>query len=457
MDNSLPLRVHNRATEQGATNAQLAPVQRESSAESFSGSKWILSRELDLLLCCGGLVWILFVFQVFAIEVAGSMFLSDVLAMFATIGAHAFGETHIAATLFILYGTRLFGQAAVRRSGPRVPERSKNSFVVQSIYLPVVGALVCLSGLLIQGVTGILLKIYLLWVVQHFIAQAYGIALIYCHKHSYQLQRIEKQSFQFLLNSMAAVVIIRQLTDERWSTSNMLGIEIPFWGPLPAAVYEAAVLALQCGTVLFCALIVAKFVRERRSFPLPAMLLVVTIVATFLLPHVWSDLLLLYVPPFFHGTQYLAVTLSRHIRDHNNSVAPEVEMEVPGAEVGSNVSQVVKEQRTDTGARVNFQVRKMCSRAASLRQLVLSYFASLLVLSVVLYVCVPGLLMVGGYSWQVAFANVFCVVNLHHFLTDMAIWRSSKSARNCPRYSFVSLWRRSKSPTNSVSVYCGKR
>ena len=40
-----------------------------------------------------------------------------------------------------------------------------------------------------------------------------------------------------------------------------------------------------------------------------------------------------------------------------------------------------------------------------------------------IYVAMPRLLQEFGFSYTLAFATVFVTINIHHFLTDAAIWK----------------------------------
>lgn len=342
---------------------------------------WILNGYLDLLLCCGGLVWLLFFLQYFVVDRFGSVIAGNLLAIFVAVSGHTFGETHVAATLLKLFGS----------------EQMRRRYAVQSSYVPMAALFIYISGLVIPGFTAVLLKLYLLWVIQHFIGQTYGIVLVYCHKRNYGLQKIEKNSLALILNSTAAFAIIRQLTYEQWHTDTMLGEHIPFWGPLPPLIYDFALILLQFSTTVFCALILLKFVLHRRTFPFPAMLTMFTMLAALLLPQNASDVLWVYLPALFHGSQYIGLTLSGELKRHE-SIAITEGPEKP-ATASSNEPP---------------------------KQVVLRYFSSLLLVAVALYVMVPAVITLFGYSWQSAFTNLFCVVNLHHFLTDMAIWKSRK-------------------------------
>jgi hypothetical protein len=352
-------------------SAQQHQETNKSPSDSPARFPWILNPVIDILFCCGGIVWLLFALQYWIVDPSENVFYAGLLSISATIAAHTFGETHIAATLF-----RLYSNKAMRRKHFGL-----------AVFLPIVTVLLCACGLHIPGFTAILLKLYLLWVIQHFTGQTYGFVLIYCFKRGYLLNRLDKLTLACLLNCSAALAIVRQLTFEQWSAPAFLGQQLPFWGPLPEAIYDICVFALQLSAIAFAFRIVKKLIVERTQFPVPAMLLILTIISTLVSQQDAASVLFIYVPSLLHGTQYLALTLSQNLKEHH--------CDLPADKIWTVIFKNVG----------------------------LRYFGSLILVAVALFIGVPALISLFGFSWQLAFANVFCLINLHHFLTDMHIWK----------------------------------
>ena len=103
----------------GCVTAAPSPNDREGSNKSEAASQkypWIVNAPVDLLFCCGGIVWILFAVHYFVLGPSGGAGngLGQMLAISTIAGTHALGETHIAATLARIYKT----PQSVRRFAP---------------------------------------------------------------------------------------------------------------------------------------------------------------------------------------------------------------------------------------------------------------------------------------------------------------------------------------------------
>lgn len=334
-------------------------------------SRWILNPILDILFCCGGLVWILYFAQDILLASINPQ-LTESTALLAIAGSHLFGEAHICATLFRIYGSR----------------EMRNNFKLCTIWQPLVGLLLCIAGLFFPPVTAAMLKVYLLWVFQHFTGQAYGLILLYCFKHNYQIGNYEKKLLSFLLNCTAAVAITRQLALDDWAIINYLGLDLPNWGRLPLPIYQLSVILLQAAVCLFIIQICKRAFLERSCFPLPSLLILFTVVLTFTANVDVSSKLWLYLPAFFHASQYLAITATQYFKEQNF-----------------------------TGANSSSSWKLLIGPAG------LQRYSHLLLSAVALYVGIPTILSFCGFSKELAFASIFCVVNLHHFMTDMVIWK----------------------------------
>lgn len=333
--------------------------------------KWILNPAVDLIFCCGGLLWAIFFANLFLKSNFPNI--PDPLVLLAVAGTHFLSETHTAATL-----ERLHQSADTRKA--------LNTF---GTVIALGCVALAIAAMFVPALPPILAKIYLIWIVQHFMAQTYGIGLIYCYKRGYIMNVWEKRIYKLCIDATIAYAIIRQFTFKEWSTGKFIGQELPFWGPLPEPFFIVADFVLKVAVVLFVGMIVNKFIRERKVFPFPAALLTVSGIAIFLLPKALTNSLWIYVPAFYHGSQYLVVSTSYFLKERG---LPE------------NV-------KTD-------QIGKMILAPTTLK-----YFCTLFVVGIFIYGGLPGLMQEFGIDYKVAFATVFCCINFHHFLIDAAIWR----------------------------------
>lgn len=355
----------------------VAPAPIVESAEQSPGQKksvpytWILNPAVDLFFCCGGLLWLMYL--------ANLLFASRLpvangpLVLLAVAGTHILSETHTAATLERLH-----------QSEPTRKALSKFGVIAS-----VVCFLLAAASLVTPGLPAIFAKIYLIWIVQHFMAQSYGIALIYCYKRNYIMNVWEKRIFKLVIDATIAYGILKQFTFKEWSVDKFIGQTLPFWGPLPEPIFAVADWTLKIAVVAFVAMMVRKFIVERKIFPLPAALVTVSGIAIFTLPKSVTTSLWVYVPAFYHGSQYLVVSTSYFLKERG---LPE------------NVSPA--------------QIGQLLFKPTTLK-----YFATLFVIGVFIYGGIPGLLQDFGFDYKIAFATIFCVINFHHFLIDAAIWR----------------------------------
>lgn len=355
----------------------VAPVSIAASTEQSDQQKktvpynWILNPTVDLIFCCGGLLWLMYLANL----VFGSHLpmANGPLILLTVAGTHILSETHTAATLERLHQS----------------EPTRKALSNFGLIASVICFLLAVASLVTPGFPAIFAKIYLLWIVQHFMAQSYGIALIYCYKRNYIMNLWEKRIFKLVIDATIAYGILKQLTFKEWSMDKFIGQTLPFWGPLPEPIFAVADWTLKIAVVAFVAMIVRKFITERKVFPLPAALITVSAVAIFTLPKSVTTSLWVYVPAFYHGSQYLVVSTSYFLKERG---LPE------------NVSTA--------------QVGKLLFKPTTLK-----YFATLFVIGVFIYGGLPGLLQDFGFDYKIAFATIFCVINFHHFLIDAAIWR----------------------------------
>jgi hypothetical protein len=349
-----------------------SPAPVETGAESGS-LVWILHPAIDLLLCCGGVVWLLFAFHYFIVAPANNQVMVSLLSLLVIVGTHVLSETHTSATLVRAYKN---GETRARYS-------------LYTRWAALACGALALAGLFIAGFTPILAKLYLVWVVQHFTAQTYGMTLLYCYKNNYKLSNKEKFVLASVLNLTAVQAIVRQFTFKDWNGNGFLAQVIPFWGPMPEWIYQTSLILLTLAIGAFCLVGLRKLFFERLVFPLPAALMLFTGVAIFLVGKDVAGVLWLYVPAFYHGAQYVVLTAAQHLKEQG---LPE------GMSTG--------------------EMWKLLGQSAGLR-----YVGILLLGAIAIYIGVPRLLQDCGFDYSLAFATVFCAVNLHHFLTDQAIWK----------------------------------
>lgn len=322
--------------------------------------RWIVNPVVDLLFVCGGLVWIL----VFLTNSSGDFALAGNIA----VAAHLFSETHIAATLRKIYND----PSSIARHS------------MYTIILPLFSLAIFVVGISIPGITAALLKAYLIMLMYHFMSQTYGIALLYLYKWNYAPGVFFKSILRGFLLSIASMNIAKQLAEPSALPESFLGLQLPASSLLPHFFVD---ITQQCfytiAFVLVCS-IVFEVIESRKYVPLPVVLILLTSVAAFGTNSVLQGLFWFYLPAFFHGSQYIAITLSQHLKSRNH-----------------DIRHINVEMSNET----------------------LGYYLSLLLIAVAIYIALPQALRFAGVQYDLAFATVFALVGLHHFMTDQAIWK----------------------------------
>jgi len=296
------------------------------------------------------------------------------LLVTATILTQLFSNAHTMATLVRVYED---GEAARR-------------FSFYTRWLPILCALITIPGLFVPGMAGVFLKLYLVFLLPHHTLQVYGISLIYCYKRGYVLNDREKHVFKAFMLATAWFPILRQSAYASWGAGRVFMYQpIPFWGPIPEWIPQAALLALIASGSLFAVIVLRKAITARQFLPLPAVLLIGTVVPYMMLGGRDSTLLWLYVTPLFHGSQYIIVSTAYYLKSHGlpEGITPQ-------------------------------HIFSMLGRARALR-----YLGLLVLGGSFIYVGIPRLLEELGVPFTVSAGVILAVFNFHHFLTDRAVWR----------------------------------
>lgn len=346
-----------------------APVEAVSAADR--PYPWILHPVLDLVFGCGGIVWLLF--AVHTLLIAQGAVIPQALVSLSAIGVLIFSETHTASTFLVVYRN-----ADVR-----------SKFSLYTRWLALACVVLALLGITVPGVTPILVKIYLLMVPHHFIAQTFGIAMLYCIKRGYKISCWEREVLMLFLRSVTWFAVLRQLTYKEWSGKDFLSVPIPFWGPLPEWICNAAEYSMLFSAVLLCVMVLWRTLRTGEMLPVPAQLTILTGVSAFVLGPIATGFFWLYVSAYFHGAQYLMIVTAQRIKEH-------------GLPEGMPTSKIAGQ----------------LFRGPALRFLGLTGLVSFGI-----YNLIPQALQYSGIQIMTSAAVIFTTVNFFHIITDGAIWK----------------------------------
>jgi len=338
-----------------------APSEPPAPSKKEAPYPWILHPAIDLFFCCGGLFWLLMIATfVIGIKVdVGTALILNIVGNVLFIGPHQ------PATLFRVY------ESERTRKSVGVLVTAWGAFVIAF------SAAALYSNLIL----GFFLLITLSWGLQHVLAQVYGIVLIYCYKRQYIMNTHEKRSLFLLTQAALLFFVVRFFS----YTHAYKGFQLPNIGRFPDWVLFGAGLAFQAAALYFVFMVVRKWVKERKLFPLPALLTLLTgILPTLIFT---SPIVAIFIQSFFHSAQYNVVTASYFLKEKG---LPEG---VPYSKIAT----------------------QLLSRRA------LKYFGFLFLLGLLLSVCLPVAFVLAGFTTAGLVAN--CAINMHHYFTDAAIWR----------------------------------
>ena len=365
----------------GTTSGVAVPDLPSGTPLSGDPYPWIINPAFDLIFVAGGGAAVLvlinllsFGIQLPVCNLKDMTTVSTWLYLAAFVGMHIFSDSHIVAMHM-----RIWSNAKERRR-----------FSFYRTWLVLASAGLFCAGLTAPGIVGFLVLIFFVTRFWHWSTQAFGIALIYCQKRGYSMTRIERNIFRYFILTMAVYFGVRMLTfPDRYYPADFTGVPLPRFPPLPEIVHDIARGTVVLLAILFVALILKKLLCEKRLIPLPAMMLVLFVSCFGLAENSGFNLLWFYGPGFFHGSQYMAVTLSYHLKDR-------------GLPEGMSTWDISKLVFGPPGFK---------------------YFGTAFLGGMFLYAWLPTAFSQIGYDRILIAGLLLSVLNFHHFITDAAIWR----------------------------------
>lgn len=340
---------------------------------------WIVNRFVDFFFVYGGLVWIFLLVNLLVLgwnvpsnANSGTHF-ARALLVAVLLGQHLFADSHTAATYLRIY--------------PGADNRQRFEFFTK--YLPLALVPTFFYGLIAPGGAGDLIYLYLLLVFWHYAAQSFGISLIYCYKRGYLLKSWERETFRWFVYTMIIFIFIRMLTFREFSPHAFLGIRCPFWGPLPVWLYQVSQLVFIVVSALFSIMLVRKTLIERKLPPFPSILLIATVALIGFSQGSLNSMCWLYGPAFFHGSQYIAVSMAYYLKERG----------LPEGAPSTAVTALFWKSST------------------------FEYMGLIVLSGVFIYVGIPHFFQQIGFDFASVAVVCLAVFNFHHFATDAAIWR----------------------------------
>lgn len=324
---------------------------------------WIISPAFDCLFICGGFCWLLYGLHLFALGQTNHSQQLTLLAAVSNLGFLFVSETHTVSTIFAL-------------------DKENGAPTIRNMLLPLLLLSIGILCFLIPALPAVLLKIYLLWVPQHFLAQTRGIFLLYCLKAGLEITATKR--FWLLTTTRLTMFYWMSvlLTDYKQGPTDFLMVRLPDWGILPTWVASTLMLLSFLSILAFTLSFLPHSLNGAKPKlpPLHAIVMLITSLLLFLLPRERLDDIWLYAPAYFHGSQYLCLVYAR-IKDSKPFIA--------------------------------FTMLPLA-----------------LLCAVAVFAGLPLLISKFNVPLITALAVVFCCIQFQHFLTDAEIWKLSRLRRS---------------------------
>ena len=118
------------------------------------------------------------------------------------------------------------------------------------------------------------------------------------------------------MRSLMYFILIRMLTLPAYGhIQNFMGLEIPFWGPLPPIFVNLSQFVFTVFALAFVSLVIGRLIVKKQFFPLPGLLAIFSVAAVTLSPRMQPFYLLGVT--FYHSSQYMAITFSYFLKEHS--------------------------------------------------------------------------------------------------------------------------------------------
>lgn len=322
-------------------------------------SPYFVNPFIDAMFVCGGLAWIagLILYFYWPTKMSGGQAIA--YGIFLQIIVHVFNDAHVGATWVRLYSSK----------------ETRQRFRSQSLWLALALAVIAATSLFVPAVSSTVMKIYMVGVIQHYIAQAYGLAMIYCGRNNFFMSPTTKRLLKTTFLTLTLWICAIQLSPQQVT---FYFIETPYLNIFP--VWSLIIFRglFFISLILFSAGLLREAVEAKRMPPWTFLFMLVS-VFVFMVVGVKVPMLWLVGPSLFHASQYLVVSGEFVMREK--------------------------------GIQARRELFKN-SFAYTVSVVILGYFG---------YQLLPDVLLTSGF--QTSMAAVFAPMSIHHFLADRAMWR----------------------------------
>jgi len=257
---------------------------------------------------------------------------------------------------------------------------SFRDFRFLTVGLPFVAFAVLAAAMTVPSLVGRpLVSLYLTWSPFHYAAQAYGIAVLYCHRSTPGWTVTDRR----LLRLACLMPFLYTFFSLPGAGFSWLMPQAVLAQPAVATIRETLVNALR---ILSFAAPAGLFFRHQWGGrpPLPLIsLLAVLSNAVWLVPFSYQLPLVMITVTVFHGLQYLAIVMIVHVKERT----------------------------------------KGAGGAAAAWRPAAGFYAACAVLAYLLFHLWPRAYVLAGFSYPQSYLLIVSVINIHHFIVDAYIWR----------------------------------
>lgn len=322
-------------------------------------SPYFVNPVIDAIFVCGGLSWVigLTMYCYMPGQLSGGQLVA--YGFFLQILVHLFNDAHVGATWVRLYSSK----------------ESRRRFRLHAVWLALGLAALGAASLYFPEISAVLMKIYMVAVLQHYIAQAYGLSMIYCGRNNYVMTPTTRRWLKLTILTLTVWICAIQLSPQQIT---FYYVQTPYLNIVPLWAIIVLRGLFYVSLILFLSSLLVQTLESKRLPPWTFLFMLVSIFV-FMAAGVKSPLIWLIAPPLFHASQYLIVS---------------------GA-------YVMREQGIEAR-----QALFKNSIAFSVSVVILGYFG---------YQLLPEVLASSGF--QASLAAVFAPMSLHHFLADRAMWK----------------------------------
>jgi hypothetical protein len=336
---------------------------------------YLVDANFDLLFVCGGFcLFLTLLYCGLASRLTAGT--REYINVFLLAGTYLLSQPHLGATL-----VRLYGEPENRRAHPLI-----------AYALPIWLVLGCALSLYLFGSANtmhLLVGFYMAFIVHHVLAQSYGIALMYCGRAGFVMTVYEKELFKGILYTAIAVAIIGQYA-QIGNRSLLPGYEYYSQFALPYLDLQIAIGMLFSLIFFFAGSQIKRYANNEELMPLPAVMTMGTAVLAVILSQGVDLNYWLFMPAFFHASQYLAVVLAYKWKDNLLAgCAP----------------------------------RAFAARPLSFCGFVMEQCHSYLLVGLLFSVVIPCCFFLKGFNVLEPFKTAFLLLSLHHFAADACLWK----------------------------------